>query len=47
MKTKINAAEIATQNGTDTIIFKGILGGFNIPEILINNKSVGTIFHKC
>jgi glutamate 5-kinase len=44
MKSKIEAAEIATSSGTQTIIFEGVLGGYNIPKILLEKGNVGTRF---
>jgi glutamate 5-kinase len=45
MKSKLRAAEIAGQNGVETSIFKGVLGGHNIIKILIEDKKVGTKFY--
>jgi glutamate 5-kinase len=44
MQSKIKAAQIATQGGVEVLIFKGVLGGGNISEILLHEKSVGTRF---
>lgn len=44
MKSKVEAAQMAMEAGVDVILFKGILGGHNIPKILSEKISVGTFF---
>ena len=43
MKTKIKAAKAATMAGTAVVIANGRKG--NVLVRIINNESVGTIFH--
>lgn len=46
MKSKLDAASLATANGTDMILFKGSIGMGNISRILLEDATVGTLFTK-